>query len=374
MNKFDRLFWKRLWSLAEPYWISREKGRALGILGLIIALSAGSVALRAGFSYLNRDLTNSLQAYNAPRFHQLLEVFMVYVGLVVAIFPLRSYLIGLLGLRWRAWITNRFMGLGFRDHVFYRINLSGRIDNPDQRIQEDIDTFSSQTLGYVLTGLTSIAMAVTFFGILWSISAWLALTLIAYCIAGSYATVAIGRRLVVVNFDQRRYEANFRFGLVHVRDNAESIALYGGEEFEAGQLDRRFSSVVNNFKLLLRWQYYLQCFTSGFDDLIALASMGGTGRRLFRTPDAVGSIHPGRVRFCRHQGRSFAGGGRVSVIRHLRQRRKSSRDPAGGMRNGGGRRRRLRWNRQRGERWGSHAQSHPDDARSGSHYRNRCLA
>jgi putative ATP-binding cassette transporter len=114
--------------------------------------------------------------------------------------------------------------------------------------------------------LSALVTAATFFGILWSISSWLAVFLVGYAAVGTWLTVIIARRLVLINFDQQRYEADYRFALVHARDNAEQVALYQGTRDEARQLSSRFARVLRNFKLLILWQRHLTFFTEAYDD------------------------------------------------------------------------------------------------------------
>jgi putative ATP-binding cassette transporter len=270
MERFDRVFWRRLWRLLMPYWLSEQKRKAFGLLGLVIALGLVMIGFQAVFSYVDRDLTNALQNYNAARFHYLLMLFVIYIVIAIPVFPLFPYLSGRLAILWREWMTRWFIGRGFSDHAFYHMNLSGRIDNPDQRIQEDLNTFSTGTLNYVLTALSSIVTGATFFGILWSISHWLAWSLVGYSVLGTYGAIKVGRRLVVINFHQQRYEADFRFALVHVRDNAEPIAMYRGESQESGELIRRFNWVVSNFKQLLNSQLFLGFVTTAYDNSVVL--------------------------------------------------------------------------------------------------------
>ncbi|HZP44840.1 MAG TPA: ABC transporter ATP-binding protein/permease [Candidatus Binataceae bacterium] len=270
IERFDRTFWRRWWRLLKPYWVSDEKGKALALLITVVTLGLITIGFQAVFSYVNRDLVNALQSYNAARFHRMVMYFAIYIAFAIPVFPLFPYLSGRLSILWREWMTGQFTRMGFRDHAFYRMNQSGRVDNPDQRIQEDLDNFTSGTLNYLLTAMSSIATAATFFGILWTISHWLAWSLIGYSIAGTYAAVSVGRRLVTINFNQQRYEADFRYGLVHVRDNAEAIAMYGGERQETAELMRRFGAVVGNFRMLLKWQLFLGLVSTAYDNSVIL--------------------------------------------------------------------------------------------------------
>jgi putative ATP-binding cassette transporter len=270
MERFDRVFWRRLWRLAKPFWVSDQKRKARALLAVVIAMVLLLVGFSAIFSYINRDLVNALQKYDAKRFHFLLMLFFVWIAFVIGAYPFLPYLVGRLQILWREWMTEWFVAIGFGNNAFYQMNLDGRIDNPDQRIQQDLNSFTTSTLSYLNTAIGSVVMAAAFFGILWTISPWLALALIAYSVIGTCVAVMVGRRLVVINFNQERYEADFRFDLVHVRDNAESIAMYGGEAQEHRELSRRFGWVVSNYKALLQWQLYLGFVQNAYDHSVTL--------------------------------------------------------------------------------------------------------
>ena len=270
IDKFDRQFWRRTWKLIKPYWSSEQKWRAIGLLASIIALGLVFIGTGAIFSYVNRDLITALQQKDHVRFWMELKRFIIVAFVFIPIGPYFSWLIGRLTILWREWMTERFLGRFFDGRAFYAINSSGRVDNPDQRISEDIGNFTGPTLNFLLTFLNAPITGTTYFIILWTISPKLALFLLGYAAVGSYASVLVGRRLVTINFNQQRYEADFRFGLVHVRDNAESIAMYGGEEYEQRQLLGRFAKLFDNFNLLIRWQRHLGLVTSAYSGPVEL--------------------------------------------------------------------------------------------------------
>ena len=269
-DRFDRLFWQRFWRLTRPYWASERRARAFVLIAAMTVLSLGTVGMQAILSYVSRDLMNSLQARDAARFHHLLMLFAMWIVLFVPIAAIYPYLTGLLGIDWRDWMTETFVRRMLRHNTLYYIMRDRTVDNPDQRISEDVNSFTSGALNYSMTVLQAIVTTITFFGILWAISRSLAVCLIGYAMAGTWLAIVIGRRLVVINFNQQRFEADYRFALVHARDNAEAIALYDGANDEAQQLRRRFARVISNFKLLILWQRHLTLYTAAFDNAAAL--------------------------------------------------------------------------------------------------------
>lgn len=164
-------------------------------------------------------------------------------------------------------MTHEFLDGDFEKRNYYRIENGRLIDNPDQRITEDIRSFTRWTLTFLLILLGSMLDLIAFIGILWSKSGLLVVTVLAYSVAGTVGTVLLGRRLVLLNFNQLRYEADMRFSLVHIRNNAESIAFYQGERPEIAQVGNRFGNVLKNFNLLIGWQRNLSFFTTAYSYL-----------------------------------------------------------------------------------------------------------
>ncbi len=270
MDKFDRVFWKRWWSLVKPYWVSEQRRRALGLLAIMVVLTLLSIGLSAALSYVSRNVTNSLAARDYAGFRRnLIFVFGVLIVAtpVSAFYPWVSSRLKIL---WREWMTHRFVAMEFANRAYYRIGERGHVDNPDQRISEDIRDFTAGALEYSDLFTTSIINGAVFFVILWTISPVLALVGLGYSAIGTVISVRVSRPLIPINFAQQRYEADFRFGLVHVRDNAESIAMYGGEQQEAQHLVDRFAALFRNFNLLILWQRRLAYVTSTYNNAITL--------------------------------------------------------------------------------------------------------
>ena len=270
MNKFDRVFWKKVWSLTKLYWFSAERRLGVKLLACVAVLSGASIGLGAYASYLNRDSTNALVGKHLTQFYHYMLIWVTLTAIALPVSVFLPYLAKLLYIEWREWLTHYFTDAGFAHRAFYRMGTIGKVDNPDQRISDDIGSFVSSTQTFAVTLVFALGGVATYFAILWSISRSLALILIGYAVMGTYFSVVIGRRLVGLNYYQERYQADFRFGLVHVRDNAEPIFIYGGEQHESEQLRRRFSKVVENFKQLIMWQRNLGFFTDSYGGVVAL--------------------------------------------------------------------------------------------------------
>jgi vitamin B12/bleomycin/antimicrobial peptide transport system ATP-binding/permease protein len=270
VNKFDRVFWKKVWSLTKLYWFSAERRLGVKLLACVAVLSGASIGLGAYASYLNRDSTNALVGKHLTQFYHYMLIWVTLTAIALPVSVFLPYLARLLYIEWREWLTHYFTDAGFAHRAFYRMGTIGKVDNPDQRISDDIGSFVSSTQTFAVTLVFALGGVATYFAILWSISRSLALILIGYAVMGTYFSVVIGRRLVGLNYYQERYQADFRFGLVHVRDNAEPIFIYGGEQHESEQLRRRFSKVVENFKRLILWQRNLGFFTDSYGGVVAL--------------------------------------------------------------------------------------------------------
>ncbi|HAX79030.1 MAG TPA: ABC transporter ATP-binding protein, partial [Cyanobacteria bacterium UBA11372] len=270
MSGFDRQLWNRFWAIAKPYWFSEEKRGARGLLAVLLLLSLSVSGLNVIISYVGRDFMTALSKKDAEQYFRLLWIYgsVFVVGTPIVVFY--RYIRELLGLYWRQWLTNSFLDKYFQNRAYYEINLRDKIDNPDQRVSEDIRSFTTDSLFFLLIILSSIINLFAFTGILWSISPLLAGILVAYAVVGTAVTVLFGKRLIGLNFQQLKKEADFRYGMVHIRDNAESIAFYRGENQESGEVKRRFVDVIRNYNLLVEWQRNLGFFTQGYDYIIII--------------------------------------------------------------------------------------------------------
>jgi putative ATP-binding cassette transporter len=228
------------------------------MLGVIVLMLLTVNGINAGIGFIARDLTNALVSKQEDGFYRIL---IIYACCFVVALPIRTAQIFFtlkLGLVWRDWLSRSLIGDYMRNRAYYVLNPNDEqatdLDNPDQRITDDTRSFTSQSLQFTLGIFDALLTFSLNIIILWSISQKLTFSLFAYAIVSTTVLVFAGRRLVKINYDQLRYEADFRYGLVHIRNNAESIAFYSGEQPEQQETVRRLGSVVRNFNLLIIWQ------------------------------------------------------------------------------------------------------------------------
>ncbi len=259
--------WRAVWQLIKPYWLSEEKWRAWGMLTTIVILSLASVYLSVQFNEWSRVFYDALQNRNYPVFKAQLFKFTWLALLFIVIAIYKVYLTQGLQMSWRRWMTEEYMDKWLGNHAYYYTEYQHQVDNPDQRISDDLNALTSGTLSLVLGLLSSVVTLFSFVFILWSISGpltfaissheftipgymlWFALL---YAIVGSVVVWWVGKPLVRLGFNQEWFEANFRFGLIRVRENSDAIALYHGEKSEREQLSGKFESIKTNWWSIMK--------------------------------------------------------------------------------------------------------------------------
>ena len=285
-------FVKRVVKLAMPYFKSEEKWKARGLLLAIILLNLGTVYMAVQFNDWNRVFYDALQAKDEPVFWQQLTRFTYLAFASIAIAVYKFYLTQVLEMRWRKWMTTHYLQRWLSNQTFYKLELTRfskpsknaidkaiNTDNPDQRISEDVNQFTTQTVSLCMGLLNSVVTLVSFVGILWALSGafsfafggtsytipgYMLWAAVIYCLVGSVLTHYIGKSQIRLNFFQQKYEADFRHHMVRVREYSESIALDKGEKVEKTHLDKRFTTVISNYLKLIKAQKNLIWFTSFF--------------------------------------------------------------------------------------------------------------
>ncbi len=278
----------RIWALSWPYFRSEDKWRACGLLLAIIVLNLAAVYMLVQLNTWNRLFYDALQNKDQPVFWEQLGRFtyLAFIFIVIAVY--RFYLTQLLQLRWRGWMTRHYLQRWLAQQAFYHLELargqsqaaSGEApDNPDQRIQEDVNQFTADSVSLSMGLLNAVVTLASFVGILWTLSGSFGFTVggqsyqiagfmvwvaVLYCLLGSIITHYIGKPQIALNYAQQRYEADMRHHLVRVRDYSEAIALDRGEAVEGVQLGLRFDKVLGNALRLLVAQKRLIWFSNFF--------------------------------------------------------------------------------------------------------------
>ncbi len=267
MDRLNLQVFRQFWAIAKTYWFSEKKWQARGLLLGVVLFLLAYTGLSVVLNNKRGVLISALSAKDESRFW---ETVVIFIGVLVIYAPLLAgyrYLRDRLSLQWRRWLTNRFVDNYFGDRAYYNLSTSDvDIDNPDQRIAEDVRSFTQESLTLLLVLVESVLAVIAFSGVLWGISRSLVLFLLLYAIVGTLVTtVVFGKPLVRLNFEQLKKEADLRFSLVRIRENAEAIAFYRGEEQEATQVKYRFLEVFDNVKRLLIWELNLNVLTNAYE-------------------------------------------------------------------------------------------------------------
>ncbi len=313
-------FLRDAWYLSRPYFRSEEKRSAWALLITIVAMNLAMVGMSVVLSYWNNAFYNTFQTKDWNAFVSLLFtyqrtesgllmpgfVYIVTLYIVIAVYA--RYLQQWLDIRWRRWLTSRFIHEWLSDQAYYRIGLrsagSGAddgTDNPDQRVSEDVRDFVSSTLSLGIDLLSNVVTIFSFMGVLWGLSGpitllgitipgylvWIALI---YAIFGTIVTHYVGRPLALLNFAQQRFEANFRFGLVRVRENTEGVALYRGEGEETSNLLSRFSDIYANFYAIMKRKKLLNSVVIGYSQVSGIFPLVVMAPRLFFGTLSLGAL------------------------------------------------------------------------------------
>ena len=255
-------------SVARPYWTGDKKRTAWGLLALLIGLMVLETQLAVMLIDKSGELTSALAARQADRFWGAVRGSLLVLAFAVPVYAFYYYMRDAFSNHWRRWLTHRFLDGYLGERKYYEIGTGNEIDNPDQRISEDINSFTGRSTHFLLIFLGSLMQLAAFSAVLWSISHTLVAFLAVYALLGTFgALYFFGAPLIRLNFWQIRREADFRFGLMRLRENAESIAFYRGEPQERAQLNRRFEAAFNNYGRLIRKQRSLNLYQRAFSQL-----------------------------------------------------------------------------------------------------------
>jgi putative ATP-binding cassette transporter len=295
-------FFTVLWALTRPYWVSENRRTGLILLATVVGLALLGVWLEVQFNTWNREFYNTFESKDQAEFFRQLGMFTILAVLYIVNGVYRVYFQQMLMIEWRTWMTESYLADWLKDRAYYRLQLLDKgTDNPDQRIADDLNAFVDLTLTLALGLLSAVVTLVSFLGILWGISGaatffgieipgymvWVALV---YAVAGTWLTHLIGRPLVRIGFDQQRYEANFRFALVRLRENAEGVALYRGEAGEYNNFRARFADVIAIWWTKMLKQKQLGWFQSFYGQMAIIFPFVVASPRFFSGAMPLGGI------------------------------------------------------------------------------------
>nr|YP_009530897.1 ATPase [Paulinella micropora]AXY63586.1 ATPase [Paulinella micropora] len=237
------------------------------VLNTVLILVINGV--NVGISYVARDVDNSLVSYDRVSFWKIVTVYGFCLIIALPIRGIQSYLVPKIGLLWREWLSHRILTRYLSNRAYYLLNTNDElltdIDNPDQRISEDIRAFTGISLSLMTESVSAVLTFCSFIFVLWSINQALAFLLMSYAVFGTILIMGASRKLVILNYQQLRLEADFRYGLIHIRDNAESIAFYRGEQQEAREAERRLDNAVCNYENLIIWEALLTMIQRSYE-------------------------------------------------------------------------------------------------------------
>lgn len=302
----QRIALRRIWALLRPYWFSDDRWPGRGLLALVLGLNLGSVALTVLLADWNRRFYDALQGKDYAAFLSLLGYFTGLAASYIVVVVFALYFAQMLQIRWRRWLTETYTGEWLTGRAYYLLQLApSHAENPEQRIQDDINLVANLTLDLLTGVLNAVVTLASFLVLLWTLSGtlrvpfgglslaipgymvWVA---VLYAAAGSVATHFVGRRLIGINFTLERANADFRFRMIRIRENAESVALYGGEVDEREQLRTSFGHIWRTWWQLMKAQRRLTFFTAGYGQAATIFPVLVAAPRFFSGAISLGGL------------------------------------------------------------------------------------
>ncbi|MEM7727213.1 MAG: ATP-binding cassette domain-containing protein [Cyanobacteria bacterium P01_A01_bin.45] len=272
-------FWGDVKAIAGPYWYPTSSGerafsdviQAWGMLILLILLIVGLVGMTAFDSFVSRYLVDSLiEDKDYSKFIKILLVNIVGLIFLTLLVGFSNLVRKRIALNWYKWLNNQTLNKYFNNRAYYKINFKSNIDNPDQRIAQEVEPITINALRFSTTFLEKILSMIIFLIIVWLISSQIAIILIIYTIAGNFIALYLNEELNKINQKELEFKADYSYALTHVRNHAESIAFFRGEKQELNIIQRRFNHILKNIESKINWERGKDIFNRGYQAIIQI--------------------------------------------------------------------------------------------------------
>ncbi|MEH1936757.1 MAG: ATP-binding cassette domain-containing protein [Nostoc sp.] len=271
-------FWENVRAIVQPYWYPTESGkrafsdviRIWGMLILLILLIIALVGVTAFNSFVTRYITDVIEEKDYPNFIKTIVLYSAALVCVTLLSGFSKFVRKKIALDWYKWLNNHTLSKYLSNRAYYRINFRSDVDNPDQRISQEIEPITSNALSFSATFLEKVLEMTTFLVILWSISQLIAIVLIIYTIIGNLIAIYLGQELNKINQEELELKAEYNYCLTHVRNHAESIAFFQGENQESNIIQRRFSNLLKNVERKINWENNQELFDGAYKAAIQI--------------------------------------------------------------------------------------------------------
>ncbi|CAM6096254.1 unnamed protein product [Calypogeia fissa] len=264
--KFSWVLLQKMWRVGIIYFQGDRRKKACTLLALVLSLCAVCAGMFVVFSYIQRDFSTAISQKDVEGFHGAIWRFIGIVIVATPLFATYHYVQDLLSLEWRIWLSDLLLSNYLSNRAYFDLKMAGKLDNPDQRICEDVASFVRNSVEMIALVGSKVLNICAFTGVLWSITPRLVYFLLGYSLVGTYVTVRLfGKKLMQLQFQGLQREADFRYSLVRIRDNAESIAFYSGEGHESKSIKGFFSALVANTRDLIVWRRHLALFSNAYE-------------------------------------------------------------------------------------------------------------
>ncbi|MBW4596839.1 MAG: ATP-binding cassette domain-containing protein [Brasilonema angustatum HA4187-MV1] len=272
-------FWENVKAIAGPYWYpTKPEGRAFsdvirswGMLFMLILLIIALVGATVFNSFINRYLLDIIIGEkDIDKFFKMLALYGVALFLVTLLIGFSKFLRKQIALDWYQWLNNQIISKYLSYRAYYKINFKSDIDNPDQRLSQEIEPLASNALSFSATFLEKVLEMTAFLIVLWSISQQVAVILITYTIIGNLIAIYLNKELIKINQSELESKADYNYCLTHVRNHAESIAFFQGESQESNIIQRKFSHLVKNAQSKINWERNQDFFKRGYQAAIQI--------------------------------------------------------------------------------------------------------